>query len=198
MKKICLFNENKRLAAKIAVSRLHTVRSTEDKEDIFQDAYIGLMMAAEHYDETKGIKFSTYAYRVIQRKLNEETNRKQMEMGNIHIWRSSKVGSRPDLKPVLIGENLMRTIEYDEDMDKEISLKRNRELLLKYINRLPEDIRIVLELSFGLNDTWRVYTQKEIAKMFNCTQPAIYAKRKKGIKMLRRFLEREGVLDVYA
>lgn len=198
MKKICLFNENKGLAAKLAVNRMHTVRSAEDKEDLFQDAYVGLIMAAEHYDETKGIKFSTYAYRVIQRKLNEETNRKQMEMGNIHIWRNSKLGSRPDLKPDLIGEDLMRTIKCDEDMDKEISLKRNRELLLKYINRLPEDIRVVLELSFGLNDTWRIYTQKEIAKMFNCTQPAIYAKRKKGIKMLRRFLEREGVLDVYA
>lgn len=198
MKKICLVNENIGLAARIAINRMHTVRSAEDKEDLLQDAYVGLMMATEHYDETKGIKFSTYAYRVIQRKLNEETNRKQMEMGNIHIWRSSKLGSRPDLKPDLIGENLMRTIKYDEDMDEEISLKRNRELLLKYINRLPEDIRIVLELSFGLNDTWRVYTQKEIAKMFNCTQQAIYAKKKKGIKMLRRFLEREGVLDVYA
>lgn len=198
MKKICLFNENKNLAAKIAVNRLHTVRTAEDKEDMFQDVYVGLMMAAEHYDETKGIKFSTYAYRVIQRKLNEETNRKQMEMGNIHIWRASKLGSRPDLKPDLIGENLMRTIKCDKDMDKEISLKRNRELLLKYINRLPEDIRIVLELSFGLNDTWRVYAQKEIAKMFNCTPQAIYIKKKKGIKMLQRFLEREGVLDVYA
>ena len=198
MKKICLVNDNMGLAAKIAANRLHTVRTAEDKEDIFQDAYVALMIAAEHYDETKGIKFSTYAYRVIQRKLNEETNRKQMEMGNIHIWRTSKLGSRPDLKPDFIGENLMKTIKSDEDMDKEISLKRNRELLLKYINRLPEDIRIVLELSFGLNDTWRVYTQKEIAKMFNCTQQAIYAKKKKGIKMLQRFLEREGVLDVYA
>lgn len=198
MKKICLFNKNIGLAAKIATNRLHTVRSVEDKEDIFQDAYVALMMATEHYDETKGIKFSTYAYRVIQRKLSEETNRKQMEMGNIHIWRSSKLGSRPDLKPDLIGENLMRTIKYDEDMDKEISLKRNRELLLKYMNRLPEDIRIVLELSFGLNDTWRTYTLKEIGKMLNYTQQTIFLKKKKGIKMLRSFLEREGVLDVYA
>ena len=198
MKKICLVNENIRLAAKIATNRLHTVWTAEDKEDMFQDAYVALMIAAEHYDETKGVRFSTYAYRVIQRKLNEETNRKQMEMGNIHIWRTGKLGSRPDLKPDLIGENLMKTIKYDEDMDKEISLKRNRELLLKYMNKLPEDIRIILELSFGLNDTWRTYTLKEIGKMLNYTQQTIFLKKKKGIKMLQRFLEREGVLDVYA
>lgn len=198
MKKICLINENMGLAAKIAASRLYTVRTAEDKEDMFQDAYVALMIAAERYDETKGIKFSTYAYRVIQRKLNEETNRKQMEMGNIHIWRTGKLGSRPDLKPVLIGEALMKTIKCDEDIDKEISLKRNRELLLKYMNKLPKDIRIVLELSFGLNDTWRTYTLKEIGKMLDCTLQTIYNKKKKGIKMLQRFLEREGVLDVYA
>lgn len=198
MKKIYLFNENKGLAVKIAKSRLHTVRTAEDKEDMFQDAYVALMIATEYYNETKGIKFSTYAYRVIQRKLTEETNRKQMEMGNIHIWRTSKLGSRPDLKPDFIGGDFMQTVKSAEDVDKEISLKQNRDLLLKYINRLPEDIGIVLELSFGLNDTWRTYTLKEIGKMLNYTQQTIFLKKKKGIKMLRSFLEREGVLDVYA
>lgn len=36
-----------------------------DREDLVQQGFLGLCMAAERYDLTKGIEFSTYAYKYI-------------------------------------------------------------------------------------------------------------------------------------
>ena len=37
-----------------------------DFEDIRQEGYVGLIKACERFNDSKGIKFSTYAYRVIE------------------------------------------------------------------------------------------------------------------------------------
>ena len=69
---------------------------------------------------------------------------------------------------------------------------------MRYLNRLPKEERQVLEMRYGLNDTWRVYTRKEIASKLNMSICTVERRERKGIEKLRSWMKLEGVLDVYA
>lgn len=63
--------QNMRLIYKIA----HTYPS-QHFQDLVQEGYIGLMYAEAHFDSSKGVKFSTYAYVCIRSHMLNYYNRK--------------------------------------------------------------------------------------------------------------------------
>lgn len=167
-------------------------------EDTLSCAYLGLVKAANTYDKARGVKFTTYAYRLIKNEIREGLNRMRLDMGNSHIWRVVKIGERPELNSKPISFDYLKTIPVEDNISEDISTKQNRDLILRYLNRLPDEERQVLELRYGLNDTWRVYTRKEISyklKMSICT---VERRERRGLEKLRSWMKIEGVLDVYA
>jgi len=65
-----LVNDNEKLAYKVA--HKFTPKVMVDFDDIKQMALIGLYKAAKSFDESKGVKFSTYAYRVATNEVLQE------------------------------------------------------------------------------------------------------------------------------
>lgn len=192
--KHCLTKEDINLAKAIARKRNKIVYN----EDTLSCAYEGLVKASNTFDIDKGCKFSTYAYRLINNSITEGLNMIRLDMGNSHVWRVTKVGDRPELKSQVTESKFFKTIPVEDDTIEEISNKQNRDLVLKYLNRLPKEERQVLEMRYGLNDTWRVYTRKEIASKLNMSICTVERRERKGIEKLRSWMKLEGVLDVYA
>ena len=192
--KHCLTKEDINLAKAIARKRNKIVYN----EDTLSCAYEVLVKASNTFDIDKGCKFSTYAYRLINNSITEGLNMIRLDMGNSHVWRVTKVGDRPELKSQVTEDKFFKTIPLEDDTIENISSKQNRDLVLRYLNRLPKEERQVLEMRYGLNDTWRVYTRKEIASKLNMSICTVERRERKGIEKLRSWMKLEGVLDVYA
>lgn len=192
--KHCLTKEDMNLAKAIARKRNKIIYN----EDTLSCAYEGLVKAANTYKSNKGCKFSSYAYRLINNSIREGLNRTMLDLGNSHIWRVAKVGDRPELKSQVTESKFFKAIPVNDNTIDEISNKQNRDLILRYLSRLPIEERQVLEMRYGLNDTWRVYTRKEVASKLNMSISTVERREKKGIEKLRSWMKLEGVLDVYA
>lgn len=192
--KHCLTKEDINLAKAIARKRNKIVYN----EDTLSCAYEGLVKASNTFDANKDCKFSTYAYRLINNSITEGLNMIRLDMGNSHVWRVTKVGDRPELKSQVTEDKFFKTVPVEDNTIEEISNKQNRDLVLRYLNRLPKEERQVLEMRYGLNDTWRVYTRKEIASKLNMSICTVERRERKGIEKLRSWMKLEGVLDVYA
>ena len=189
-----LVKNNIRLADKIAQRRNNIVYN----EDTRSYARVGLCKAALAYDKTKGIRFSTYAYRVIDRTITEELNRMRLDTGNISIWRNSRVNERQELHSQATASEILDTIPYVNDMDTKMTNQQIRNMISKYIGKIPIEERVVLELRYGLNDLWKVYTKRDIAKKLHIAEATVRYRERRGLERLRRWIELEGVLDVYA
>ena len=189
-----LTKEDINLAKAIARKRNKIVYN----EDTLSCAYEGLVKASNTFDINKDCKFSTYAYRLINNSITEGLNMIRLDMGNSHVWRVTKVGDRPELKSQVTEDKFFKTVPVEDNTIEEISNKQNRDLVLRYLYRLPKEERQVLEMRYGLNDTWRVYTRKEIASKLNMSICTVERRERKGIEKLRSWMKLEGVLDVYA
>lgn len=189
-----LTRDDIKLAKALANKRNRIVHN----EETLSCAYEGLVKAANTYDSSRGYKFSTYAYRLINNSITEGLNMMRLDMGNSHIWRVTKVGDRPELKSQATKDEFFKTIPVEDSTIEQISSKQNRDLVLRYLNRLPKEERQVLEMRYGLNDTWRVYTRKEIASKLNMSICTVERRERKGLEKLRSWMRIEGVLDIYA
>lgn len=190
----CLTRDDIKLARALANKRNRIVHN----EETLSCAYEGLVKAANTYDSSRGYKFSTYAYRLMNNSITEGLNMMRLDMGNSHIWRVTKVGDRPELKSQVTKDEFFKTIPVEDNTPEQISSKQNRDLVLRYLNRLPKEERQVLEMRYGLNDTWRIYTRKEIASKLNMSICTVERRERKGLEKLRSWMQIEGVLDVYA
>ena len=189
-----LVKNNIRLADKIAQRRNNVVYN----EDTRSYARVGLCKAALAYDKTKGIRFSTYAYRVIDRTITEELNRMRLDTGNVSIWRNSRVNERQELHSQATASELLDTIPYVNDMDIKMTSQQIRNMISRYLGKIPIEERKVLELRYGLNDLWKVYTKRDIAKKLHIAETTVRCREQRGLERLRRWIKLEGVLDVYA
>ena len=72
-----LVRDYEKLAYKVA--HRFTPKTMVDFEDIKQMALIGLYKAAKNFDESKGTKFSTFAYRVATNEVLQEMKRFQRD-----------------------------------------------------------------------------------------------------------------------
>lgn len=189
-----LVKNNIRLADKIAQRRNNVVYN----EDTRSYARVGLCKAALAYDKTKGIRFSTYAYRVIDRTITEELNRMRLDTGNVNVWRNSRVNERQELHSQATASELLDTIPYANDMDIKMTNQQIRNMISRYLGKIPIEERNVLELRYGLNDLWKVYTKRDIAKKLHITEATVRHRERRGLERLRRWIKLEGVLDVYA
>lgn len=167
-------------------------------EDTLSCAYEGLVKASNTFDKNKGYKFSTYAYKLINNSITEGLNMIRLDMGNSHIWRVTRVGDRPELKSQVTESNFFKTIPVEDTVVDDISTKQNRDLVIRYLDRLPKEERQVIEMRYGLNDTWRVYTRKEISAKLNMSICTVERRERRGLERLRSWMKIEGVLDVYA
>lgn len=131
------------------------------RDDIYQEASIGLFKAAQTYDETKGIRFSTYASKAIRNLISRFFDR--------YIYKHYNAG--------VISLECSLYEKYDEESEQTISDSLEVEEG-GYAEILIQDA--LEESKYHIKGIERIaklrldgYYQREIAKEFNVTQVEI-------------------------
>lgn len=93
-----IFNENTGLIHKVIIDNFKNLGL--EHEELFQEGCVALLEAINRFDESKGIKFSTYAYKTILYKLSTFINTK--------IYQRKKTSIKKDgrFKPGYIEANI--------------------------------------------------------------------------------------------
>lgn len=83
-----IFNENVGLIHKVILDNFKNLRLEHD--ELFQEGCVALLEAINRFDESKGIKFSTYAYKTILYKLSMFINTKIYQRKKTSIKKDGK------------------------------------------------------------------------------------------------------------
>ena len=136
-------------------------------DDLYDIGLIGLVKAANTFDEGREFKFNTYAIRCIRNEISMYIRRMQTEhnKANLNPLSLNNVVSDDDGKEI----EFIDTIPDDFNME-EYTLEKERCMMVSNaIKMLPERDRLIVRLYYGP----RRMRQYEIAKLLNTTQSNI-------------------------
>lgn len=148
------------------------------KEDLFQEGCIGLIEACKSYKENDNTKFSTYAFVVIERRIQRAFFRLLKPYKEEFSFDKYACTDRiDDLKTTYVNDN---PIEYAANQE------RKEELLnrLDYVTQLDKDI-IKLRL--------QNYSYKEISEMLNINSKKVDNRLARMKRMYKKNKEKQNI-----
>lgn len=160
-----------------------------DKRDLFQIGCIGLIKAAETFDVSKKVNFSTYATCCVDNEI-------------LMFLRKLKKDELVDSLDTVISYNregeelkIEDILSDDTDIVEEYTNNETIYIIGEIVKDLPERDREIVMLYFGFyND--QTYTQTEIANMVSITQPIISRIITKVVKQVRKQLEEKDIIEL--
>ena len=135
------------------------VKENQDRDDLFQIGSIGLIKAAQSFDESKKIKFATYACRCINNEIFMEFRRRKRYSKDVSIETPIKEQEGENLVLGDLIEDKKANIEaafYDNEAFEEVM-----DIIINYLS--PRERYIALSYAAGM-------TQREICEEMNISQ----------------------------
>ena len=167
------------------IARHYTGRGVPISE-LISDGNMGLLRAIEKFDESKDVKFISYAVWWIRQAMLESIKKKNA-INFVEIEPNTDNDVSMDKK----------LIEYDEDDtyfnndfsnendEKESEIKiGQKNIVIKLLNVLDERERDVIESYYGINDK-KELTLTDIGKKYNLSSERVRQIKKKGLMKLR-------------
>lgn len=156
-----------------------------DFDDLFSTGVIGLIKAADHYDEGKGIKFSSFAVRCIEneilmmlRKVNRRSSHPVLSLDA--LVNMPEKGRGLTLADVIPDEG--------ESVSQGVEMAAEWRRVCKAIGELNERDRELICMRYGLG-MYRPHTQAEVAmKLGGVSQSYVSRLEKHAIGKLREAL----------
>ncbi len=181
-----------------------------EMEELISEAEAALLFAASRFDESRGVRFSTYAIPVVLgalRQLCRSDLPMHVPRGDLRILLSAAAaqermtrrdGREPDvcalskelqidqsrLSDMLMAQERMRRASSDAPGQAGEESFEEGVLLRDALSRLPSPYKQVLWLRFGLG-----VTQSDVARKFGVGQPQISRWEKRGLEQLRETLK---------
>ena len=157
------------------------VKENQDRDDLFQIGSIGLIKAAQSFDESKKIKFATYACQCIQNEILMEFRRQGGKSRNAPTLSfEAPIKRNNEGKKLVVGDMIVDQKQNFEEQKECIELLE--EVLNYMINKLSFKERyIVLCRAGGI-------TQDELAEQLQVSQSFTSRIEKNSIKKLTRFV----------
>lgn len=143
--------------------------NNEEAEDIVQDAYIKLWQRPERFDPSKGVKFTTWFYRVVTNLAIDQTRKR---------------------KPQVKSEVLDYMADDTPLADEQLSESDEQAVLEEAIQRLPERQKAALNLCF-----YEGLSNKEAAEVLEIGVKALESLLMRAKKALKEDLGAQGLLD---
>ena len=158
------------------------VKENQDRDDLFQIGSIGLIKAAQSFDESKKIKFATYACQCIQNEILMEFRRQGGKSRNAPTLSfEAPINRNNEGKKLVVGDMIVDQKQNFEEQKECIELLE--EVLNYIINKLSFKERyIVLCRAGGI-------TQDELAEQLQVSQSFTSRIEKNSIKKLKRFIK---------
>ncbi len=162
-----------------------------EKEELISLGAIGLIKSVNAFDITKGIKFATYAARVIHNEIRMylRYNKKFKETSNLEdILNADFDGNELRLKDVVPDEKA-------EFEDRVINNRFNAKVKQTAKELLTEREYIIISYLYALDGTRK--TQKEIAEILNICQSYVSRIEKKALRKLRGIEKQISEVEEY-
>lgn len=156
-------------------------------EDLISIGTIGLIKAVNTFCPTKNIKLATYASRCIENEILMFLRKASQYKSDISIDEPLNIDW--DGNALLLSDVLGTD---DDIVNRGIEYEAEKEMLKEAVAGLGERERMIMEMRFGLGQSGKEKTQKEVADMIGISQSYISRLEKKIIKKLRTQLDMIG------
>ncbi|MFL0196439.1 sigma-70 family RNA polymerase sigma factor [Clostridium sp. WILCCON 0269] len=166
---------------KLVSEQYRHFKSKHSYDDMFQTGCLGLVKATRDFDESRGMKFSTYAYIKIKGELlnsirsdkwclgkNEEDRLKTKAPYSLDAFVNAADGNGTTFMELMIDKE-----EILEDLDLRTAL-----------NNLPKNLKTVIRLKYFYG-----FSQQEIGRILNTNQSYVSRLESKAINVLREKVE---------
>ncbi|MBE6143978.1 MAG: sigma-70 family RNA polymerase sigma factor [Firmicutes bacterium] len=189
--KIVLKEHNLRLVAYIINKTFYNVTNefpTMDSDDLFSIGTFGLTKAVETFDISKGIKFATYASRVITNEILMALRKVKNSKNNISLDQSVNVDKE--------GNELSYAdlLSSDEDIEENYLKKELISEIRKSLDILKDREREIIELYYGFKG--ERFTENQIAKKLGLSQSYVSRINHKTVEKIKQYLKNRGLIDV--
>lgn len=145
------------------------------EEDYFHDGMVALIQAYDTYKDGNNVKFITYASRCIHNKYKD-------------IFKKKSFNEEPLDLQIKDDLYLLDIIPSKEEKILDMLIKKEtKEELEDSLNNLSNDDSFIICSLYGIK-TKRI-TQKNLAKIFNCTQSCIAKKHNKILNLIKESLK---------
>ncbi len=175
-----LIEHNLRLVAHI-VKKYES--SNYDNDDLISIGTIGLIKGIDSYDDSKGVKITTYCARCIENEILmyfRSNNKFTRDISINEAVGFDKDGNKIEILDVLKAEK--------PDFIEEVNLKDNIKLLGKYFNVLNKREKEIIIRRYGLDCPEQ--TQKMISKKLKISRSYVSRIEKRALtKLLREFIK---------
>ena len=179
-----LIEHNLRLVAHI-VKKFETTNN--DVDDLIGIGTVGLIKGIDTYSKNRNVKLTTYAAKCSENEILMHFRSDKKNSKNISIYDGISYDKEGNEITIL---DVLKTP--DPDFLEEIHKNNNIELLKKYMNKLTQREKKILEKRYGLNG-YNEITQKEIAKELGISRSYVSRIEKRALtKMLREFIKNKN------
>lgn len=175
------------------VIRIPGVRPASTGDDLFQTGVIGLMRAAELWDETVGVKFISYAHRPIKREMMEGS--RGQGVVRVPYWWNKTGGARratPSSVEAAAKAANVTCLDCDVPLDRVAGRPDDADALLDdYLDLLTRRERSLLCNLYGLRGR-RKRSCLQVAKSLGVTKQCVSLWACKAVRKLRVLFAEAG------
>lgn len=154
-------------------------------EDYVDIGMIGLVKAGRDFDETKGYKFSTFAYTYVYREIL-----RQIQTENYHNRKINQMTVPLDKPLTESGMTLLDTIASDINIEKEVEDIILFEKINEIIDTLNEEDKFTMKSYYELNG-YEKKNMREVAEILNISKGCVGQRIQKAIKKIGEKLDKE-------
>lgn len=154
-------------------------KSRYNYDDLFQAGCVGLMRAAKNFDESKGSKFSTYAYRYVEGHIINLARNDSWYVAK-RVKDRTKESYAPASLDVVVGkhENTLLVELLEGDISERIDLD-----LQVALNKLPKILKKIILLKYIYEFTW-----EQVSRITKIPKGTLCKRRGEALEILRKEL----------
>ena len=159
----------------------------KNADEYYDICMIGLIKAANTFNESKGYTFSTYGISCIRSELlgylrRQNSSKRKANYNTVSLEMS--VYQENDGKEI----TLLDTLPSNDNVEEEIIVNEEKELLIEALNILDDKELLVISYMFGINGYDEI-KQKDIATKLGMQQGSVSRIGKRAINKMRYYLK---------
>lgn len=159
----------------------------KNADEYYDIGMIGLIKAADTFNESKGYTFSTYGISCIRSELlgylrRQNSSKRKANYNTVSLEMS--VYKENDGKEI----TLLDTLPSNDNVEEEIIVNEEKELLIEALSILDDKELLVISYMFGINGYDEI-KQKDIATILNMKQGSVSRIGKRAINKMKYYLK---------
>ena len=164
---------------------------SKEQDDLISIGTIGLIKAAETFNQSKNTSFSTYASKCIDNQIKMYFRKIKKQQAEVHM--NEPIDTDKDGNQITIADIFSDPVNIVDEVDLLINFKK----LYKFINEsLDEREKLIISKRYGLNTgtggAAKAMTQREVAAQLKISRSYVSRIEKKALQKLKERFDGRG------